>query len=190
MSDNGTPARLREAICAMRQSLYRTARAWCHDAALAEDLTQGAIVKALTRVHSLRDEEALRGWVFTILSNGYRDWLRGRRDHLDIDELPLPCRDCPETQAQTAETVLGVRQALNELRVQHRDAITLVDLDGLTSVEAGRALDIPIGTVMSRLSRGRVQLRSLLEAAPSAAAKRVQGSQRQASPERILGAGA
>lgn len=190
MSDNGKPARLRQAICSLRQPLYRTARAWCRDAALADDLAQDAIVKALTRVHSLRDEEALRGWVFTILNNCYRDWLRGRREHVDIDDLPLPCRDCPETQAATAQTVQDVRQALSELSEQYRAAIELVDLEGFTYGEASQALGIPMGTVMSRLSRGRIRLRSLFEATPSVGKQAVTEAERSRSTSRAEGAAA
>lgn len=188
MSDSGKPARLRQIICSMRQPLYRTARAWCRDADLADDLAQDAVVKALTRVHNLRDEEALRGWVFTILNNCYRDWLRGHREHVDIDDLALPCSDCPETQAEIAERVAKVRRALGELCAEHRETITLVDLEGLTYKEASHALGLPMGTVMSRLSRGRIRLRSLFESTPSVDEQPILETKRSRLPAHAKGA--
>jgi len=66
--------RLRQKVCDLRPQMYRMAFAWCHDAALADDLVQEAMMKALTRLKSLKDESALKAWVFRIMTNCYRDW--------------------------------------------------------------------------------------------------------------------
>jgi RNA polymerase sigma-70 factor (ECF subfamily) len=166
-SDRHRGKRLRQRICAMRQRLYRSALAWCRNGALADDLTQEAVIKALSRVDSLKDEDALQAWLLRILNNCYLDWGRAQKEHMDVDDLDLPCRDCPEAQADRDQTMHQIHWALDQISSQHRQMIELVDLEGFTYMEASRAVDVPIGTVMSRLSRGRIQLRKLLEQAPA-----------------------
>ena len=78
---------LRQRLEALRPRLYRLAYAWCHDAALADDLTQETLIKALGRSNQLRDAQALDGWLFSILNNCWRDQLRARRDFVDVDDL-------------------------------------------------------------------------------------------------------
>lgn len=154
--------RLRQQVCEMRPQLYRTAYAWCHDAALADDLVQEAMMKALTRLKTLQDEAALRAWVFRIMTNCYRDWGRRQKDTVDVDEMELPCGDCPETQTERSRVVQDVRRAMAQLSDDHRQVVALVDLEGFAYAEVSEVLDVPIGTVMSRLSRARAQLRKLL----------------------------
>ena len=154
--------RLRQQVCDMRPQLYRTAYAWCHDAALADDLVQEAMMKALTRLKTLQDEAALRAWVFRIMTNCYRDWGRRQKDTVDVDDMELPCGDCPETQTERTRVVQDVRRAMAQLSDDHRQVVALVDLEGFAYAEVSEVLDVPIGTVMSRLSRARAQLRRLL----------------------------
>ena len=146
----------------MRPQLFRTAFAWCHDAALADDLAQEAIIKALLRLKTLKDERALRAWVFRIMTNCYRDWGRGQKDVVDVEEIDLPGEDSPEIQTDRDRVVRDVRQAMSQLSDDHRQVVTLVDLEGFAYAEVSEILDVPIGTVMSRLSRARSQLRKLL----------------------------
>ena len=159
--------RLRQQICAMRQRLYRSALAWCRNEALADDLTQEAIIKALSRIDSLKNEDALQAWVLRILHNCYLDSWRAHNEHMAIDDLDLSCQDCPETQADRDQTMRQIHWGLDRINSLHRQTIELVDLEGFTYMEASHALHIPIGTLMSRLSRGRTQLRRRLEQAPS-----------------------
>lgn len=154
--------RLRQQICDLRPQLFRTAFAWCHDAALADDLVQEAIIKSLTRLKTLKDERALRAWVFRIMTNCYRDWGRLQKDVVDVEELELPCEDCPETQTERDRIIHEVRFAMSQLSDDHRQVVTLVDLEGFAYAEVSEILDVPIGTVMSRLSRARAQLRKFL----------------------------
>ncbi|WP_043739063.1 RNA polymerase sigma factor [Thioalkalivibrio nitratireducens] len=153
--------RLRQQVCELRPQLYRTAFAWCHDAALADDLVQEAMMKALTRLKTLQDDAALKAWVFRIMTNCYRDWGRRQRDTVDVDDIELPCDDaCPETER--GRVVLDVRRAMARLSDDHRQVIALVDIEGFAYAEVSEVLGVPIGTVMSRLSRARGQLRKLL----------------------------
>ena len=157
----GLRARLNE----HRPSMLRVAFAWCHDRALAEDLVQDAMVKALGRAGSLRDEAKLKAWLFVILGNCFRDHLRRRRPHEDIDALDdevLWGGPRPDDAHEQAEVVRRVREAVAALPLGQRQAVTLVDLEGFGYAEVASILDIPVGTVMSRLSRGRQALRALL----------------------------
>jgi len=154
--------RLRQEVCDMRAQLYRSAYAWCHDPALADDLVQEAIMKALTRLKTLQDEGALKAWVFRIMTNCYRDWGRRQKDTVDVDSMELPSDDSPDTQTERARMVQDVRRAMAQLSDDHRQVITLVDLEGFAYSEVSEILEVPIGTVMSRLSRARTQLKKLL----------------------------
>lgn len=167
---HGSPAtqqpgndRLRALVCGKRAMLYRLASALSRNAALADDLAQEAIIKALSKLESLQDERALDRWLCTILHNCFRDWLRMQREYEDIDALDPPCPDCPDSLFETFTTVHQVHSALDKLGTEQRRAIQLVDLEGHTYAEASRALGIPIGTVLSRVNRGRLKLRELLE---------------------------
>ncbi|WP_018935383.1 RNA polymerase sigma factor [Thioalkalivibrio sp. ALJ24] len=160
--------RLRQQVCDLRPQMYRMAYAWCHDAALADDLVQEAMMKALTRLKSLQDENALKSWVFRIMTNCYRDWGRRQKDTVDVDNMELACEDCPEQQTERNRRVSEVHRAMSALSADHRQVVALVDLEGFAYAEVSEVLDVPIGTVMSRLSRARAQLKKqLLEQQPA-----------------------
>jgi RNA polymerase sigma-70 factor (ECF subfamily) len=157
----GFRARLEE----HRPSMLRVAFSWCHDRALAEDLVQDALVKALSQAGSLREHAKLKSWLFVILGNCFRDHLRRRRPHEDIDtidEAVLSGGLRPDDAHEQAQVVRRVRAAIATLPLGQRQAVTLVDLEGFGYAEVAGILDIPVGTVMSRLSRGRQALRTLL----------------------------
>lgn len=161
---------LAERIEASRARLYRVAFAWCHDAALADDLVQEALVRGLARLDQLRETERLASWLFSILHRCWIDHLRSRRDDLDeeaLAELPADLA-APEDHVEQHETVLRVRAAIAALPLGQRQVLTLVDLEELSYAEVAAVLSIPIGTVMSRLCRARAALRGLLEQAQPA----------------------
>lgn len=106
----------------------------------------------------------LDAWLFRILSNCWKDHLRAQKDTVDIDDTDLVSKDSPEDQHHASQIVLRIRQAIAELPEKQRQVVTLVDLAELSYNEVSEALEIPIGTVMSRLCRARQTLRSgLLE---------------------------
>lgn len=154
--------RLKARIAAYRSRLYRSAYAWCHDPAQADDLVQETLVKAISRLRTLHDEEALRPWLYRIMTNCHRDWLRRQRDTVDPEDAGLACEDCPQMNAERAQTVRSVREAIRALSDDQRKVVTLVDLEGFSYGEVAEILEIPIGTVMSRLSRARQQLKRRL----------------------------
>ncbi len=145
-----------------RGRMYRVAWSWCRDEHLADDLTQQALVKALQNITSLRDREMLDAWLFRILSNCWKDHLRAQKETVDIDEAELINDRTPEVQHHETQIVLRIRQAIAELPEKQRQVVTLVDLAELTYSEVSEALEIPIGTVMSRLCRARQTLRTSL----------------------------
>ena len=145
-----------------RNKLFRVACSWCHDEQLADDLTQQALVKALQNIGSLRDREMLDAWLFRILSNCWNDFLRSRRETVDIEEVSLAGDRSPEDQHFQSQIVFRIRRAISKLPEKQRQVVTLVDLAELSYSEVSEALEIPIGTVMSRLCRARESLRSSL----------------------------
>src|SRR4030067_5304 len=98
--------RSREAQRALQQArarLYRVAYAWCQNAALAGDLGQQTLSKALKHPAQLRDPKARDAWLFTILANCFRDHFRKTREMDDIDEIEISDEATPETESSRAE---------------------------------------------------------------------------------------
>jgi RNA polymerase sigma-70 factor, ECF subfamily len=148
-----------------RPKLYRIAYAWCRNAALADDLVQDTLTKALGQSGQLRDSKALHGWLLTIMANCLRDHFRRHHETADIEELgdDLPSSNLtPEDGCEQNQVIQRVRRAVGRLPLGQRQVVTLVDLEECTYAEVAIILGIPIGTVMSRLSRARLSLRELL----------------------------
>ena len=156
----------RPSVEAMRPMLYRIAYAWCHDAALADDLVQETLSKAWARRAQLRDEASLKAWVVSIMNHCWLDHLRRRRDFDDVDDLQDELEsgvESPEASFGREQVIAGVRAAVARLPIGQRQVLTLVDLEEFGYAEVAGILDIPVGTVMSRLSRARTSLKTLLE---------------------------
>lgn len=166
---------LRRRLEDLRPRLYRLAYSWCHEAALADDLAQEALIKALVRVDQLRDAQALESWLFSILNNCWRDHLRGRRNFADVDDLDEVIVDespSPEQLYASRQTSQRVRLAIAGLPIGQRQVITLVDIEECSYANVAAILELPVGTVMSRLARARQALKqqfmaeSITETAP------------------------
>jgi len=120
------------------------------------------MVKALKNGNQLKNPAALKGWLSKILANCWYDHLRRTRDMVDLDNLPYEeITDLSDAHEQQ-DIVSRVRAMIATLPVGQRQVITLVDLAGFSYVEIADILDIPIGTVMSRISRARNSLRTKL----------------------------
>ncbi len=145
-----------------RAQLYRVAYSWCHNAALADDVVQETLIKAYKKADQLRDPKAARSWLFSILSNCYNDHFRKNRETEDIDNVLMIDENSPESRSGELQIVAKVRNAVASLTEGHRQVITLIDLEGFSYVEVSTVLEIPIGTVMSRLNRARKTLRETL----------------------------
>ena len=145
-----------------RELLYRLAYSWCHNPALADDLVQDAMVKALKNARQLKDTAAIKGWLGKILANCWYDYLRRTRETVDLDNLPYEETSPESDEHEQQDIVSRVRAMIATLPVGQRQVITLVDLAGFSYIEIAEILDIPVGTVMSRISRARNALREKL----------------------------
>lgn len=150
-------------IEALRPLLFRVAVSWCNDEMLADDIVQDALTKAIQNIAQLKDQDALKSWLFTILNNQWREYLRRNRPCVDIDELVFIADSTPELDEERQQTCNQVRLAISELPLSQRQTITLVDLEDMSYQEVAKALDVPIGTIMSRLNRARKALLLKLE---------------------------
>jgi len=155
---------LKQRIANNRNRLFRMAFSWTHNRDLAADLTQETMLKALRALGKLRDPAALDSWLFGILSNCMRDHYRRQKETIDIDEVELKHSETPEKLNHKLDLVDSVRRSIAMLNEAQRHVVTLVDLEGFSYAEVATILEIPVGTVMSRLSRARQQLaHSLLD---------------------------
>ena len=123
----------------------------------AADAVQDAVVSALRAAASYRGDARVGTWLHRIVVNACLDRLR-RRAVRPTGELPLSEPAAPGDALADRDTALDVRAALAELPLEQRLAIVLVDLSGLPVEEAAAVLDVPVGTVKSRCSRGRARL--------------------------------
>ncbi|MGD9918166.1 MAG: sigma-70 family RNA polymerase sigma factor [Paenirhodobacter sp.] len=155
-----TSARNRHLIEAQIPALRRFAHALARDAALADDLVQECLLRALSRWHLLRSGPELRAWLFRVLRNLYIDTLRrqGRRGGPSLDLVPEPVAP---GSAEGAIELTEVLAALWRLPIEQREAILLVGVEGFGYEEAAGIAGVPLGTLMSRLARGRAALRAL-----------------------------
>ena len=152
----------RKLIANSRDRLYRMAYAWTHNPSLADDLVQQTLCKALSNQRQLKDPGAAEAWLFRILSNCIKDYHRAKREVLTGEELVVVDNRTPERETEEQLLVRKVRAAVQQLPLAQCQVITLVDLEGFTYASVAEILEIPVGTVMSRLCRGRRALRDYL----------------------------
>lgn len=145
-----------------RDRLYRIAYSWCHDAMLADDLAQDTLAKAIQKLDQLRNRDSMDAWLFTILNNQWREFLRRTRPCEDIENLVYMHEETPEVVQIRQQKIDTVQQAISELPLAQRQVLTLVDIEGLSYMNVAEVLEVPIGTVMSRLSRARLGLEKKL----------------------------
>ena len=150
-------------IAAEIPALRRYARSLLRDAEKADDLVQDCLLRAWSRRHLWRQPGNLRAWLFTILHNLYANQMRS------LSRQPrFAPSDAAEHVGQTARQTDQVEtsevlDALHSLNEDQRQAILLIAVEGLRYEEAASVLGVPVGTVMSRLSRGRERLRELTD---------------------------
>lgn len=140
---------------AIRDRLYRLAYSWTHSSALADDLTQEALARAWKNLAQLHDPQGFDKWCFKILINCWRNHIRAERQFNDIDDYILPENETPQSLHEQHRLTEQVKQAIASLPQGQRQVVTLVDLEELSYSEVAEILEIPIGTVMSRLCRAR-----------------------------------
>lgn len=145
--------------------LRRYARALIRgDHSRADDLVQDCLERAWSRWHLWRRGSDLRAWLFTIMHNLYVNDLRRYREGPSFVSLDNEHDNIAMDGTRTEETLVldDLHAAIGTLAPEQREVILLVSLEGLRYEEVAKVLAIPVGTVMSRLSRGRRQLRAQL----------------------------
>lgn len=160
--------------------LYSTALRMTHNAQDAEDLVQETYLRAYRAFASFEEGTNLRAWLFRIMTNTYINMYRKKQrqvkeeDYGEIEDLFLYRRlrwFDTDAVAESAESEMmalfpedAVRHALDELPEEYRVPVLLADVQGFSYKEIAEMLDVPIGTVMSRLHRGRKMMQKLLYA--------------------------
>lgn len=158
-------------------ALYRTALRLTRNRAQAEDLVQDAYLRAFGKFHQFEPGTNCRAWLFTIMRRLFLNGLRGRH-HEQLANDPdscftsaeasatSPASGSPEVEFFHVALSRDVDRALKSLPLVYREAVILVYLEGFSYREAAEVLACPVGTVMSRLSRGRHFLRHALSPNP------------------------
>ena len=146
-------------IAAHIPRLRRYARALAGDSHRADDLVQDTLERALVKFRLWRRGSDLRAWLFTIMHNVFINQLKGRREFALDDAIEAGLQSAPQSDALELR---DLDAALRQLPAEQREVLLLVGLEQLSYTEASKVLDIPVGTVMSRLSRGRERLRALM----------------------------
>lgn len=153
----------RQLVADYYQPLYRFAYSLSKNQDEAGDLTQQTFVVYAEKGDSLRDASKVKSWLFTTL---YREFLRVRRRgaNMSVQEPEIIEAEAPQVDPGIVEKLDGKSavEALEKVEETYREPLVLFYLKDLSYKEIAEVLDIPIGTVMSRLSRGKVQLKKAL----------------------------
>jgi RNA polymerase sigma-70 factor (ECF subfamily) len=154
---------LRQALTTVLPRLYRFGLALTGSAADTDDLVQSACERALRHSDQLRELTRLDAWLYGIMRNLWIDEIRHRkvRRHDDIDAADVIGED-GQAKADGRITLAAVRHAMSLLPADQRTVLMLVCVDGLSYRQAAEILGIPVGTIMSRLSRARQVLHERL----------------------------
>ena len=144
--------------------LRRYARALTRDIERADDLVQDTLVRALIKQHLWQPGTNLRAWLFTLMHNqNINNARHSAREGWNIDVEAMSNVLTATTDPTASRRLYELDRALNQLAQEQRQVILLVGLEEFSYVETAAILNIPVGTVRSRLSRGRDQLRRLMD---------------------------
>lgn len=151
-------------VVACADSMYRVAFRLTSNSTLARELVQETYLQAWKNLRSLKDPAKLRGWMFSILRNQYTKLIRKESkvanptEHIEMVAEPSSSENKNDSQEI-------VQAALATLDDKHRLPLLLVSMEGMSVEQASEVLDVPRGTILSRLSRGREKLKSAILAA-------------------------
>ena len=169
MHDAWTIRRFERTVLTHLDAAYNLARWMTRDADAAEDAVQEACLRALRFFESQHGVSA-KAWFMAIVRNVCLDWIEAERrlkDHEPYDEDihasdPLSMAESPEAAFARASEARWVRDCIAALPREYREVIVLRELEELSYKEIGAIVDVPVGTVMSRLARGRALLQARL----------------------------
>ena len=158
-----------DALISLLPRLRRFAHSLTGNLADADDVVQLGCMKALRGRAGWPPGTRLDSWLFRILQNTWRDELRRQKVRPEGHSVELET-DLPDELDRLGDraTLAAVRQAMQRLPEEQREALALVSVEGLPYAEAAELLGVPIGTLMSRVARARQRLRRLVDGAPLA----------------------
>ena len=165
----------RQAVVAELPRLRRYARALLRDSVAADDLVQDCLERALSRLSLFKAGTNMRSWLFTIMHNVHVNAVRRRYRAPDGEPLAAGIEDGVAVQPDqtTGLVARDIARALDLLPDDQRHVVLLVGLEEMSYKKTAEILNIPMGTVMSRLARGRERLRHLMEGDDTTALRRV-----------------
>lgn len=148
-----------ERVREMEKLMYSVAYSVLRNEADACDAVGDGILKAWTRLSELRDESVFRTWILRIIHNTAVDMIRRRHDTVDLEEAA----QIPSVENDNLAEKLALRDAVNQLKLPYRTAVTLFYYDDLPTESIGRIMGVPTVTVRQYLHRGRKQLKEILK---------------------------
>jgi RNA polymerase sigma factor (sigma-70 family) len=163
--------RFEETVMPYLSAAYNLARWLMRNEQDAEDMVQESYLRALRSFHTFQTGRDGRAWLLTIVRNTCHTWMlqnRPREMHLPLDENrqdALAASSNPETALIEKKNSQAVREALESIPFEYREVLILREWEELSYKEIAQIVDVPLGTVMSRLSRGRRELHDRLRAA-------------------------
>jgi RNA polymerase sigma-70 factor (ECF subfamily) len=177
MVSRNDPKRFYQIVWPHMATVLRTAEFLTHSFADAEDLAQEAMIKAFKAIDTLRDENRVKSWLMAILRHARIDDARSEPKGevslnglgFDPAERAAPSQPIHVFRCNAPEQILNsfedrqIIEAIKQLPKEIRWTLLLVDVEGLDHCEVSQVLDVPVGTVKSRLHRGRAMLRADLE---------------------------
>src|SRR4051812_455849 len=152
----------REAMLAALPSLRAFAISLTYNLDAADDLVQDPILRAWANIDRFEAGTNLNAWLFTILRNGFYGQHRKARRHVEDPDGFFAGRLRTAPEQTTKCDFQDMLRAFRKLRVEHREALLLIVAEGLSYEDAARVCGVPVGTIKSRVSRGRVRLTELL----------------------------
>ena len=157
-----SPRNVSAELVTLLPRLRRFARALTRNLHDADDLVQVALERALARAQQLRPDAALAGWVFGILRHAWIDELRARARNERVFAPEESGQNVGDARPGAQAERLSVQDAMGRLPEEQRLAVALVLIEGFSYKEAAHVMDVPIGTLTSRLARAREALQAML----------------------------
>jgi RNA polymerase sigma-70 factor, ECF subfamily len=165
----GEPAAFGELVVRYQDRLYNSLFRVLGSAEDARDAVQDALVQAFVKLDTFRGSSAFYTWLYRIALNTAMSHARRKRPMRSLDDErvehgrePVDAQPAPEARLDLSERATQVRRALAELSVEYREVIVLREMDGCKYEEIAEILELPVGTVRSRLFRARMELRDRL----------------------------
>lgn len=153
---------VREQLVALLPRLRRFARTLARNPHDADDVVQLALERALTRTEQWRPDTKLESWMFGIIRNAWIDEVRARKRRDTVFAPEEHGEHVGEATTDAQIDAMAMQAALSQLPEEQRSAVALVLIEGLSYKEAAEVMDVPIGTLTSRLARGRDAMMALL----------------------------